>query len=78
MNRVSFEKIENNAEQVVSLDFKQISVKTREDNLEKIRRIMIEGALNQLKIENYSDVQDAQEEKVVKVENNEKIEFFDF
>ena len=67
--------LEKNTEQVVNLNIKQISEKTREENVEKIRRIMMEGALNQISFKNCSD---AQEEKVVSVEDNDKIEFFDF
>lgn len=75
VNRMPVEKIELNAEQVVNLNITQISEKTREENLDRIRRIMIEGALNQLSFESLSN---AQEEKVVENEDNEKIEFFDF
>jgi len=76
---MNIEKIEKNAEHVTNLNIKQISAKTRQENMEKnverIRSIMFEGALNQFNFENCSD---AREEKVVKLENKDKIEFFDF
>lgn len=75
MNRVPIEKLEMNAEQVVNLNVKQISEKSREENVEKIRRIMLEGALNQLSFESLSD---ASEKEVELIADNDKIEFFDF
>ena len=74
VNKVSIEKLEYNTEQVGNLKINEISEKSREENLEKIRRIMMEGALNQLSFENCSD---AKEKNVVIVKDNGKIEFID-
>lgn len=73
VNRSAIEKIEKKSEKIVNINIKEISEKTKEENIEKIRRIMMEGALNQLNYENCSETQ----ENVV-LENNDKIEFFDF
>jgi len=73
VNRSSIEKIEKKSEKIVNINIKEISEKTKEENIEKIRRILMEGALNQLNYENCADNQ----ENVV-LENNDKIEFFDF
>jgi hypothetical protein len=74
INRPSIEKFEK-SEQIVNINIRQISEKTREENIEKIRRIMLESAINQLNYENCNE--DVQEENVA-LENNHEIEFFDF
>lgn len=71
----TIERFEKHIEQVVNLNIKEINEKTKEENVEKIRKIMIEGALIQLSYENCSD---ALTEKIVKLDDNDKLEFFDF
>ncbi len=80
MQRVPVEKMELNAERVVNLNVREISEKSREENLEKIRRIMLEGALNQMSFESFSEdaAAAASEKEVARIEDNDKIEFFDF
>lgn len=54
---------------------KTISIKNKEDNIEKIKQIMIEGALNQINFENSSN---ADEKEYVNEIEEEQFEFFDF
>lgn len=72
MNRAPIEKIEKSSEKFINIKIKEISEKNRAENIEKIRRIMMEGALNQLSFENCPDANDDNEKK------NTEFEFYDF
>jgi len=68
-------KIKITPEKVINFKIEQNSAKNLQENIDKIRSIMIEGALSQFSFEKISD---AQKGKVFKNEKNEKNEIFDF
>ena len=64
----------NMSGEIVSEKLRNFSEKNREENLEKIRQIMMEGAMEQLELESCAQNKDLEEGN--KIHEN-KLEFFD-